>query len=53
MQPLTKQKYFLVSRVILPELPIDAIESVEIEAVFTKATQIIAWRELQNDSIWR
>jgi len=21
--------------------------------VFSKATQIIAWRELQNDSVWR
>ena len=25
----------------------------EIEAVFSKATQIIAWRELQNNSVWR
>jgi hypothetical protein len=26
---------------------------VEIEAVFSKATHIIFWRELQDDSIWR
>ena len=53
VKQLAKQKHFLVSRVILPEQPIDPIESVEIEAVFSKATQIIAWRELQNDSVWR
>ena len=29
----------------------DPILSVEIEAVFSKATQVIAWRELQDDSI--
>jgi tryptophan-rich hypothetical protein len=51
--PVKKQKHFLVSRVIQPELPTDPIEWVEIEAVFSKATQIIAWRDLQNDTVWR
>jgi tryptophan-rich hypothetical protein len=53
VQPVTKQKHFLVSRVIQPELPTDPIVSVEIEAVFSKATRIIAWRELQDDAVWR
>ena len=53
VKPLAKQKHFLVSRVIQPELPNDPIESVEIEAVLSKATQIIAWRELQDDGVWR
>ena len=53
MKPLAKQKHFLVSRVIQPELPTDPIEMVEIEFVFSKATQIIAWRDLQNDTVWR
>ena len=51
--PVAKQKHFLVSRVIQPELPTDPIALVEVEAVFSKATQIIAWRELQDDSVWR
>jgi tryptophan-rich hypothetical protein len=50
--PLAKQKHFLVSRVIKPELPTDPIELVEIESVFSKANQIIPWRDLQNDDIW-
>jgi tryptophan-rich hypothetical protein len=53
VQPVAKQKHFLVSRVIQPELPTDPIVSVEIEAVFSKATRIIAWRELQDDAVWR
>ena len=53
VKPLAKHKHFLVSRVIQPELPTDPVMSVEIEAVFSKATQVIAWRELQDDSVWR
>jgi hypothetical protein len=39
--------------VIPPELPSDPIVSVEIEAVFSKDVQVIDWRELQNDEVWR
>jgi len=53
VKPLAKQKHFLVSRVIQLEQPTDPIESVEIEAVFSMATQVIAWRELQDGSVWR
>ena len=51
--PQAKQKHFLVSSVIQSELPTDPIELVEIEAVFSKATQVMAWRQLQDDSVWR
>ena len=53
VKPIAKQKNFLVSRVIEPDLPTDPVVSVEIEAVFSKATQVIAWRELEDDSVWR
>jgi tryptophan-rich hypothetical protein len=49
--PVAKQKHFLVSRVVEPELPTDPIESVEIEAVLSKATQIIPWRDLKDDNV--
>ena len=38
VKPVAKQKHFLVSRVIQPELDTDPVEWVEIEAVFSKAT---------------
>jgi tryptophan-rich hypothetical protein len=53
VKPVAKQKHFLVSRVIQPVLSEDPIELVKIEAVFSKAKQIIAWRDLQNDLAWR
>jgi tryptophan-rich hypothetical protein len=39
--------------VIQAEQPTDPIELVEIEAVFSKATRIINWRELQDASVWQ
>jgi tryptophan-rich hypothetical protein len=53
VKPVAKQKHFLVSRVIQPDDPTAPIESVEIEAVFSKATQVIAWRDLQDETVWR
>jgi tryptophan-rich hypothetical protein len=53
VKPVAKQKHFLVSKIIQPELPTDPVEQVEIEAIFSKATQIISWRELQDESVWR
>lgn len=53
VKPVAKQKHFLVSRVIQPEQLTDPIVSVEIESVFSKATQVIAWRELQDEGVWR
>ena len=51
--PVAKQKHYLVSRVIQPTLPTDPIELVEIESVFSKATQIIPWRDLKDVDVWR
>lgn len=50
--PIRKQKHFLVSKVIIPELPNEKIEFVELEAVFGKGTQLISWRELTNREVW-
>ena len=51
--PVAKQKHFLVSKVIKPDLPTAPIKWVEIESVFSQSKQVIAWRDLQNDSVWR
>ena len=39
VNPVAKQKHFLVSRVIQTDLPEETLELVEIEAVFSKATR--------------
>jgi len=50
--PSHKRKHFLVSKVILPELPEQAIEFVELEAVFDQHVRVIPWRELKDSEIW-
>lgn len=52
VQPIAKQKHFLVSKVIAPEPPNEVIEFVEIEAVFSKKTAVIPWRDLTDSQNW-
>lgn len=53
VKPQARDKHFLVTRVITPEPPQVAIEWVEIEAVFSKASRRIDWRELRDEGVWR
>ena len=52
VQPIAKQKHFLVSKVVLPEDPSQPIEFVEIKAVYSKKTKQIPWRELKDNTLW-
>ena len=53
LQPLARDKHFLVARVITPALPATRIVEVEIEAVRLRAVRRIDWRELRDDTRWR
>jgi tryptophan-rich hypothetical protein len=39
-------------RVTQAEAKTDSLELVEIESVFSKVSQVIPWRNLQNDDVW-
>ena len=52
VKPSHKRKHFLVSKVVLPEPPEQAIEFVELEAVFDQHIRVIPWRELKDSEIW-
>ena len=52
VHPIAKHKHFLVSKVILPEAPQEKIEFVEIEAIYSKKTRQIPWRNLMNSEEW-
>lgn len=51
--PQGKDKHFLLTKVVQPEVLGEAIEWVEIEALFSRAVQRIAWRELRDSTRWR
>lgn len=52
VKPVSKQKHFLVTKVVLPEIPDGKVDWIEIEAVFTKKTKRIQWQELRDESVW-
>ena len=53
VKPVARQKHFLITKVVLPEIPDGKIEWIEIEAVYTRKTQRIGWHELRDESVWR
>lgn len=53
VQPTAKEKHFLVSKIVLPELPATKFEFVELEAVHSKSVRRIAWRDLRDQAQWR
>jgi tryptophan-rich hypothetical protein len=53
VQPLAKEKHFLVSNVIEPEQPQGTVEWVDVEAVHSRRTRRIPWVQLRDQSIWR
>jgi hypothetical protein len=42
----------LVTKVIYPEQPDAPITHIELEAVHSKRTQVLLWRELAIETIW-
>lgn len=53
VKPVARQKHFLITKVVLPEIPEGKIEWIEIEAVSTRKAQRIRWQELRDESVWR
>ena len=53
VKPVAKQKHFLVTKVIEPEIEGQAVEWIEIEAVYSKKARRIHWQELRDELVWR
>lgn len=51
--PVKREKHFMVTKVIEPEVEGGAIEWVELEAVHSKRVRRIAWRELRDAAVWK
>jgi tryptophan-rich hypothetical protein len=53
VKPVGRQKHFLVTKVIQPEVEGGKVEWVELEAIMTKKVRRMAWRELQDTQVWQ
>lgn len=51
--PANKEKHFIVTKLITPELSDVPITMVELESVFSKRSFIVAWRDLTNANHWQ
>ncbi len=53
VQPVAREKHFIVCKVIAPDVPEAGIQWVDLEAVHSGRVTRIAWRELRDSSCWR
>lgn len=51
--PQHKEKHFVVIRVIEPEPPDARIETVELQAIHSRRSFMLPWRELTDGGRWR
>lgn len=51
--PQAREKHFMVVRLIEPAMPDLPVEEVELQAVLTRRSQIMAWRDLTDTACWR
>ena len=51
--PRHKERHFIVTRVVLPEPPATRIELVELEAVHSRRSVVLHWRDLTDGAVWR
>jgi len=51
--PRLKEKHFVVTRVIEPEPPSVRIDQIELEAIHSRRTCLLHWRELTDSTQWR
>lgn len=51
--PSGKEKHFVVTRVLEPEPPAVRVDWVEIEAVHSRRTTLLRWRDLTDGTRWR
>jgi len=51
-QPVNKEKHFIVTALVEPALPDAPVEMVTIEAVMSRRSVSLHWRELTDQSRW-
>ena len=52
VQPVNRERHFLVTAVVEPVIPGTPPEDVELEAVLTKRIMRLPWRALTDSSQW-
>jgi len=52
VNPVNKEKHFIVTKLVEPPIADGLTEEVELEAVHSRRVRVIAWRDLLNTDNW-
>ncbi|KQQ30947.1 hypothetical protein ASF61_17060 [Duganella sp. Leaf126] len=50
--PTNREKHFIVTAVIKPDVPGTEVDMITMEAVLTRRSFEVRWRELNDSSLW-
>ena len=53
VDPVGREKHFIVTRLIAPPSPETRVELVQMEALYSGRNFNLPWRALRDDGIWR
>ena len=52
VNPINKEKHFMVTKIVMPDLIKLPIEFIALEAVFSGRKQMLAWKQLNDSTLW-
>ena len=52
VNPENKEKHFIVTKLLEPEIPSQPLEQIELEAVYSHRSVILPWPELTEADRW-
>ena len=52
LKPMNREKHFMVTKIILPDLPEQSVEYIELEAIHSKRKQLLHWQQLTDKNVW-
>lgn len=53
VNPINREKHFIVTRVVQPEHPDEPVEWIDLQAVLSKRTQTLRWQVLLDSEAWQ
>lgn len=51
--PVNREKHFIVTALLEPEIPGGEIDQITLEAVLTRRSFNLCWRDLNDGNIWQ
>lgn len=53
VNPVNREKHFIVTRVVQPDQPDEPIEWIDLQAIHSRRTQTVRWQVLLDSEKWQ